>query len=75
MPGQLRDGILKSSQHLLEWRNWQTHGTQNPALFTEHVGSTPTSSTTIESTDYMTSHLALQYYWAGSGGTFGSSID
>ena len=29
----------------LEWRNWQTHGTQNPAFFTEHVGSTPTSST------------------------------
>ena len=33
--------ILRS----LEWRNWQTHGTQNPAFFTEHVGSTPTSST------------------------------
>src|SRR5579884_2804488 len=31
---------------LLEWRNWQTHGTQNPATFTGHVGSTPTSSTT-----------------------------
>lgn len=30
---------------VLEWRNWQTHGTQNPAFFTEHVGSTPTSST------------------------------
>ena len=29
----------------LEWRNWQTHGTQNPAGFTSHVGSTPTSST------------------------------
>jgi hypothetical protein len=29
----------------LEWRNWQTHGTQNPATFTGHVGSTPTSST------------------------------
>jgi hypothetical protein len=29
----------------LEWRNWQTHGTQNPAHFTVHVGSTPTSST------------------------------
>jgi ADP-ribose pyrophosphatase YjhB (NUDIX family) len=29
----------------LEWRNWQTHGTQNPAPFTGHVGSTPTSST------------------------------
>ena len=39
--------ILKNSpQNLaLEWRNWQTHGTQNPAPFTGHVGSTPTSST------------------------------
>jgi hypothetical protein len=33
---------------LLEWRNWQTHGTQNPAFFTEHVGSTPTSSTNLD---------------------------
>lgn len=31
----------------LEWRNWQTHGTQNPATFTGHVGSTPTSSTIV----------------------------
>jgi hypothetical protein len=30
---------------LLEWRNWQTHGTQNPATFTGHEGSTPSSST------------------------------
>ena len=30
-----------------EWRNWQTHGTQNPAPFTGHVGSTPTSGTQI----------------------------
>ena len=29
----------------LEWRNWQTHGTQNPATFTGHEGSTPSSST------------------------------
>ena len=32
---------------MLEWRNWQTHGTQNPATFTGHVGSTPTSSTIL----------------------------
>ena len=38
-------GKLKGATHLPEWRNWQTHGTQNPALFTEHVGSTPTSGT------------------------------
>ena len=38
-------GKLKRVSHLLEWRNWQTHGTQNPAPFTGHVGSTPTSST------------------------------
>src|SRR5215471_5515665 len=38
---------LRASLLLLEWRNWQTHGTQNPAPFTGHVGSTPTSSTII----------------------------
>ena len=37
---------LKGVKVLLEWRNWQTHGTQNPAPFIGHVGSTPTSSTT-----------------------------
>ncbi len=26
-----------------EWRNWQTHQTQNLALRKERVGSTPTS--------------------------------
>ncbi len=30
---------------LLEWRNRQTHWTQNPAPFTGHEGSTPSSST------------------------------
>jgi hypothetical protein len=30
-----------------KWRNWQTHGTQNPATFTGHVGSTPTFGTKI----------------------------
>jgi hypothetical protein len=40
-------GKLKGATHLPEWRNWQTHGTQNPAFFTEHVGSTPTSGTTF----------------------------
>ena len=34
-----------SFNKLLEWRNWQTHGTQNPAAFTGHEGSTPSSST------------------------------
>ncbi len=43
-PKRVRYTQLKDSR--LEWRNWQTHGTQNPAFFTEHVGSTPTSSTT-----------------------------
>src|ERR1700722_17995840 len=28
-----------------EWRNWQTHQTQNLAKFTLRVGSTPTSAT------------------------------
>ncbi len=31
----------------LEWRNWQTHGTQNPASFTGYEGSTPSSSTNV----------------------------
>src|SRR5579864_6770919 len=35
----------KESISLLEWRNWQTHGTQNPASFTGYEGSTPSSST------------------------------
>ena len=30
---------------MLEWRNWQTHWTQNPAPFIGHEGSTPSSST------------------------------
>src|SRR5437016_12855922 len=33
------------STNWLEWRNWQTHGTQNPASFTGYEGSTPSSST------------------------------
>ena len=31
----------------LEWRNWQTHETQNLALVTQHGGSTPPSSINI----------------------------
>jgi hypothetical protein len=38
----------------LEWRNWQTHGTQNPAGFTSHVGSTPTSSTNLNHSNLAT---------------------
>ena len=30
---------------MAEWRNWQTHQTQNLAKFTLRVGSTPTSAT------------------------------
>jgi hypothetical protein len=30
-----------------EWRNWQTHQTQNLAKFTLRVGSTPTSATNL----------------------------
>ena len=42
-----KTGKLKGAIDLLEWRNWQTHGTQNPATFTGHEGSTPSSSTII----------------------------
>ena len=45
----MKVGKLKKARKLLEWRNWQTHGTQNPALFTEHEGSTPSSSTSLAS--------------------------
>ena len=42
-------GILEdvTSFRSLEWRNWQTHGTQNPAAFTGHESSTLSSSTTL----------------------------
>jgi hypothetical protein len=38
-------GKLKGVTILPEWRNWQTHGTQNPASFTGYEGSTPSSGT------------------------------
>src|SRR5947207_15028940 len=41
---EIRVAILNANL-TLEWRNWQTHGTQNPATFTGHEGSTPSSST------------------------------
>src|ERR1700745_823702 len=31
-----------------EWRNWYTHQTQNLARFTPHVGSSPTSGTSLQ---------------------------
>ena len=37
--------VLASLDHVPEWRNWQTRGTQNPVRFTPSVGSTPTSGT------------------------------
>lgn len=41
-----RDGKLSvRALSVAEWRNWQTHQTQNLAFFTERVGSTPTSAT------------------------------
>ena len=46
----------------LEWRNWQTHGTQNPAPFTGHVGSTPTSST--KETNYLIGYRKLVNLWS-----------
>ena len=29
-PPRAKTGKLKGVLHLLEWRNWQTHGTQKP---------------------------------------------
>ena len=39
------DGKLAIVPAVAEWRNWQTHQTQNLAKFTLRVGSTPTSAT------------------------------
>jgi hypothetical protein len=41
-----RSAKLKES-FLAEWRNWQTHQTQNLAKFTLREGSTPSSATTF----------------------------
>ena len=41
-----------------EWRNWQTHQTQNLAKFTLRVGSTPTSATIVFATDSRKVHLS-----------------
>ena len=37
--------VLASLDHVPEWRNWQTRGTQNPVRFTPSEGSTPSSGT------------------------------
>ena len=38
---------LSEAEVALEWRNWQTHETQNLALGNQRGGSTPPSSTKI----------------------------
>ena len=50
---------------MLEWRNWQTHWTQNPAPFTGHEGSTPSSSTIVRALRRDNASLAtrLQSPW------------
>ena len=45
---------------VLEWRNWQTHWTQNPAPLTGHEGSTPSSSTIRLSPRAATDRIALR---------------
>ena len=42
-----------------KWRNWQTHQTQNLALFTQRVGSTPTFATTNKATHSGVAFLRL----------------
>ena len=51
MPGRKDSPKGRYTETRLEWRNWQTHGTQNPAPFTGHESST-LSSSTIRSTAY-----------------------
>ena len=45
---------------MAEWRNWQTHRTQNPALFTEREGSTPSSATNPQKTASIAPLLRMQ---------------
>jgi|HubBroStandDraft_6_1064221.scaffolds.fasta_scaffold453677_3 hypothetical protein len=45
MPDGTADVKLAFEPVVAEWRNWQTHQTQNLAKFTLRVGSTPTSAT------------------------------
>jgi hypothetical protein len=45
MPDGMADVKLAFEPVVAEWRNWQTHQTQNLAKFTLRVGSTPTSAT------------------------------
>ena len=51
LPGARRGRVPTASRGTLEWRNWQTHWTQNPAPFTGHEGSTPSSSTIVPTTE------------------------
>ena len=44
-----RPDMRPAESTMLEWRNWQTHWTQNPAPFAGHEGSTPSSSTKPDS--------------------------
>jgi hypothetical protein len=54
------------NQSQAEWRNWQTHQTQNLAKFTLRVGSTPTSATNVFPTVSGKSYLPS--------GNFGQSV-
>ena len=56
---------------MLEWRNWQTHWTQNPAPFTGHEGSTPSSSTNRPPDSSVLGHCLVQAHpgFAGSSRT------
>jgi hypothetical protein len=47
MPDGTADVKLAFEPVVAEWRNWQTHQTQNLAKFTLRVGSTPTSATNV----------------------------
>ena len=44
---------------MAEWRNWQTHQTQNLAFFTEREGSTPSSATNSNS-------MKTRRWWLGA---------
>src|SRR5580704_1593832 len=63
---RLEDVPLNWESHFVaEWRNWQTHWTQNPAKFTLREGSTPSSATTFifidiaQNTDFVGQYRAI----------------
>ena len=59
---------------MAKWRNWQTHQTQNLALFTQRVGSTPTFATIKTAHLYKGRSKGLAWLYAENGGSPGPEL-